>query len=372
MSNKYLIAAAGLAGILLAQPAVAEHYEQSSACEKTSRTMATACRFDVKDNYYETLANCRNLSSRSERKACARNAHAVRDEDNEFCGEVRDAREEACEILNEDRYDTDPLLTNSFVDPDLVPNVYPVNPYVSVAAGHTYVLRAGEDGEETVIVHVTKDTREILGVLCRVVVDIVVETSHDEESGAVEYEAVEVTDDWFAQTVSGDVVYCGEISRNYEDGVLRDLDGSFEAGIDFAKSGYLILNTPVWGLAHRQEFALGEAEDIVQYAAINTAPTEEEGGNNPKFSCGSDQCLQTFDFAPVDPESTEYKYYLPGTGFVLAVAMDDGEISGEREELICVGDSLDILSDDPECEIEDPEQLIEALCTLSPDTFCAD
>jgi len=372
--NKYLIVAIGLVALLLTAAASAGHRDRSSGCITTAKTMARACHYDVQDDYYETLANCQNLARRGERKSCSRDANRARTEEFEFCGDVREARVEACEILDEDRYDTDPLLANDFIDPNDVPDVYPPNPYVSVAAGHTYVLRAGEDGEETVVVHVTEDTREILGVLCRVVVDIVVETSEDEDTGEVEYEAVEVTNDWFAQTDSGDVVYCGEIARNYEDGVLRDLDGSFEAGLDFAKSGFLALNTPVWGLAHRQEFSLGEAEDVIQYIGIGTAPTEEEGGNNanPKYSCGVDKCLQTFDFAPIDPESTEHKYYIPGIGFVLAVGMEDGEISGEREELVCLGDSLDVLSDDPDCGIANPEILLEELCRLSPDAFCGD
>lgn len=372
MLIRYMTVAVGLAALLLLLPASAEHGERTTPCVQTAKTMVRACHFDVQDNYYETLANCQNVAGRSDRRACYREAYSTRREEFEFCGDVKEARVEACEVLNERRYDEDPLLTNDFIDPNLVPDVYPVNPYVSVAAGHTYVLRAGEEGEEIVIVHVTEDAREILGVMCRIVVDIVVEASEDEDTGDVEYEAVEVTDDWFAQTVTGDVVYCGEIAQNFEDGVLRDLDGSFEAGLDFAKSGFLVLNTPVWGLAHRQEFALGEAEDIVQYIGIGTAPSEEEGGNNPNFSCGTDQCLQTFDFAPIDPESTEYKYYIPGTGFVLAVAMEDGEITGEREELVCIGDSLDILADDPDCEIADPEALMDELCTLSPDTFCGD
>lgn len=374
MLNKQLIAAVGLIAALLVSPASAGHRDAPSVCIQTAKTMLKACRYDVRDDYYETLANCQNITQWNDRRACFRDAYALKREENEFCGEVREARGEACEVLYEDRYDPDPLLVNEFVDPNLVPDVYPVNPYVSVAAGHTYVLRAGEEGEETVVVHVTEDTREILGVMCRVVVDIVVEASIDEDTGDVEYEAVEVTDDWFAQTVAGDVVYCGEVARNYEDGVLRDLDGSFEAGLDFAKSGFLALNTPIWGLAHRQEFSLGEAEDIIQYVGMSTAPTEEEGGNteNPKFSCGTDKCLQTFEFAPIDPESTEYKYYLPGTGFVLAVAMEDGELTGEREELVCLGDSLDVLSDDPDCGIADPELLLEELCKLSPDAFCSD
>ncbi|HJP04984.1 MAG: hypothetical protein CL799_06865 [Chromatiales bacterium] len=81
-------------------------------------------------------------------------------------------------------------------------------------------------------------------------------------------------------------------------------------------------------------------------------------------------CLQTFEFAPLEPESTEFKYYLPGIGFVLAVSMEDGEFDGEREELVCIGDSVDIL-EDPECEIDDPEVLLEELCEIS-DAFCAE
>jgi hypothetical protein len=322
----------------------------------------------VRDNYYVALANCDNLATRHDRRSCSRDAYREKREESDFCGEVREARVEACEVLNEDRYDVDPLLVNDFIHPDQVPGEYDRNPYVSVIAGHTYVLRAGDEGQELVVVHVTDDTREIQGVECRIVVDVVVEESM--QDGEVEYEAVEVTDDWFAQTVDGDVVYCGEIARNFEDGVLRDLDGSFEAGLDSAKSGYLALANPVFGIAHRQEFALGEAEDIIQYLGSNTAPSEEEGGNNPGFSCGSDQCLQTFDFAPIDPSSTEYKYYLPGVGFVLAVAMEDGELTGEREELVCVGDSLDVLSEDPTCGINDAEALLEELCRLAPDAFC--
>ncbi len=50
--------------------------------------------------------------------------------------------------------------------------------------------------------------------------------------------------------------------------------------------------------------------------------------------------------------------------------MEDGEITGEREELVCVGQSLDVLSDNPDCGIGDPEALLEELCKLSPDAFC--
>ena len=51
--------------------------------------------------------------------------------------------------------------------------------------------------------------------------------------------------------------------------------------------------------------------------------------------------------------------------------MEDGEITGEREELVCIGDSIEILSD-PACGIDDPEELLEELCEVAPDAFCND
>jgi len=370
MLNKQLIVAIVLAVAFLAPPTFARDRYETTACERTATTMFQACRYDTRDDYYETVANCQNLATWGERKKCYSEAYAERRDEMEFCGDVKEAREEACEVLNEERYDVDPLLAYKFVDPDKVGDSIPPNPYVSVVAGHTYVLRAGEEGEEIVVVHVTEDTREILRRSCRVVVDIVVEES--EEDGEFEYEVVEVTDDWFAQTVDGDVVYCGEVARNFEDGVLRDLDGSFEAGIDFAKSGFLVHATPRWGEAHRQEFSLGEAEDIVQYVGFSMEPETGNNENNPDFSCDTSiGCVQTYDFAPVEPESTEFKYYVKDVGFVLAEAMEDGEFTGEREELMCVGDSLAVLSDDA-CGIADPELLLEELCALSPSAFCGD
>jgi hypothetical protein len=343
------------------------HNKATTSCERSARDMFSACRSAVRDDLYTTNANCRNIVDGGERRECFVEAFHARKEGLESCRDVLEARAGACELLGENRYQ-DALLNadNVFIDPDQVPGVYPPNPYVSVAAGHTYVLRTGEEGEETVVVHVTDETREILGVACRVVLDVALEVETDE--GAVEYEAVEVTDDWFAQDEIGNVYYCGEISRNFEDGILRDIEGSFEAGRDFAKAGELIRTFPAADDAHRQEYALGEAEDIVRYLDTMTAPADDEGGDNEVFPCSPNKCLKTFEFSPLEPESTEFKYYLPGTGFVLAVDVEDGEFTGEREELVCVGDSLDVLAS-PACGIEDPDALLEELCAQSA-AFC--
>lgn len=364
---------AALAALFSSPAALAwgNHHDNSN-CEKSAGSMLKACFFDVRDDLNETIASCQHIADRGDRWACYSSAYTAKGEDSEECGAVHEARVEACEVLDEDRYDPDPLLdpANIFVDP-----ATPVltNPYVSVEEGHTYVLRVGEideDPEELVVVHVTGETRDVLDVPCRIVVDIVFEMS--EEDGEVEYELVEATDDLFALTTAGDVVYCGEVSRNYEDGILRDLDGSFEAGIEWAKAGTLILREAIPGLAHRTEFAPGDAEDIIQYVTTEGGPTEDQGDEVEGFECDGG-CLQTFDFAPLDPESIEFKFYLPDVGFVLAVGMEDGEVV-EREELACVGGSLDTLYD-AECGIGNAEQvdaLLEELCKVSPDAFCAD
>lgn len=371
MLCKKITCIALLASISVSASVFASDDDEESACQKTAGTMLHACKLDIRDDFYTTLANCLNIDDRTARRDCARDAKATRQEEAANCGDVFDAREEACDVLDEDRYDPDPLLDPaiSFIDPAQVPGVYAANPYFSLEAGRTYVLRAGENFEETDVVYVTDELRDVEGVSCRVVADIVLEVSED--AGAVDYEGIEATDDLYAQDVDGNVYYCGEISRSFEDGVLRELEGSFEAGREYAKSGILIRAFPAIGDADRQEFSLGEAEDIVEYVDLATGPGPDEGGDGPAFACGADGCLKTFEYGPLEPAASEFKYYLPDTGFVLGVAMEDGEVTGERDELLCAGDSLDIL-DDPACGIANTGALLDELCKLSPDAFCSD
>ena len=39
---------------------------------------------------------------------------------------------------------------------------------------------------------------------------------------------VEVNHDYYAQALNGDVHYCGEVARNFEDGALSNLDETFQ------------------------------------------------------------------------------------------------------------------------------------------------
>lgn len=353
--------------VLMIQPAFAN--DGDTPCEKTADKMFGACRLDVGEEKKVTLANCLNFSDSADSKGCREGAREAAAEERELCGDQHEARLEVCDLLGEFRYDPDPLEDPSieFVELDEIGQVGGPAPnrYFDLTIGHTYVLRAGEEFEETVIVHVTDETAEVNGHECRIVVDAAVEAEIDEED-EVDYLALEFTDDLYLQDTVGNVYYCGEVSRNFEDEILDNLDGSFRSGVEFAKGGTLIKAFPMIGTSHRQEFALGEAEDVVTYVDHSAIPDEEV----EFFPCAPTGCLKTLDQAPLEPESTEFKYYVPDVGFVLAEALEDEELTGEREELVCVGDGLDILFD-AECGIENPEELLEDLCDLASQ-FCPD
>lgn len=373
--NKYLIIMlAGLAMIgITSGQAVASGYDHGdNFCSQTAKTVFKACRYDVKDDFNETLANCINIEDEDDRALCNDEAKQAKKEDGESCKEQKEARFDVCDLIGEVRY-ADPLKDPgiAFVDPDDIGDGIDPNPYVNMTVGHTYVLRAGEDFEETVIVYVTDEVREAEGtdedepVKCRVVADVGMVYEED-EPGIYEWVVDEYTDDYFAQDEDAIVYYCGEISRNFEDGYLDNLDGSFFSGVEFAKAGVLMRNDIGGGEVDRQEYAIAEAEDLVEYLDDSAYPADE----NLLYPCPVGGCRMTHDSSALEPESTEFKYYIAGTGFVLAVALEDGEITGEREELVCDGSSLDILTTSCGFAEDQAEKLVEKLCEVAPQVFC--
>ena len=401
--NKCLIIMlAGLAMIgITSGQAIASGYGHGHGdnfCSQTARTVFHACRFDVFDDFNETKANCINIDDDGDRKECIDDAREAKREDWKGCRDQKEARFGVCDLIGEDRY-ADPLQDSlitfvDFEDDEGDPiNPSTLNRFVNLTMGHTYVLRAGEDFEETVIVHVTDEVREVEReegldpVQCRVVIDAVMVREEAEEEGEeAEWVVDELTDDYFAQAAVGNpldgdgnlvdsnVYYCGEISRNYEDGYLDNLDGSFFSGFEYAKAGVLTRQHPMVGQVDRQEYAIAEAEDLVEYVNLNANLVGVEVSEDFDYGCtGVDgDCLKTFDTSALDPESTEFKYYKAGVGFILAIGMDEGEVE-DREELVCYGESLDILTADANpCGLEDAEGLLEKLCELSPNAFCVE
>jgi len=336
------------------------------ACSTHARLLHRACFADRQDDLLVHRADCVYVVSKEDEAECFADARMEAAEKAEECDEVYEARLDLCELVGEERFDVE-FDPEDFVDPDDIGDGVDPNPYWPLTAGHTHVIIA--DGEVTVVT-ATDETIDVGGLPCRVIRDLVFEEAEDDEGG-IEYEAVEVTQDWYAQHVNGDTIYCGENTYEIEDGLIDNTDGSFANGTDRARAGFLVRAFPMIGEGDRQEMATDEAEDYVRYESLAATPSDSEGGDVEAFPCAGD-CLQTFEVNPRDPGQAEYKYYLPGTGFVLATKLDEnGEPTGEREEVSCIGDSLDILND-PSCGIADPAALFDALCAWAPEALCAD
>ena len=173
------------------------------------------------------------------------------------------------------------------------------NPYFPLPPGATYSFEGISEGHrESDVVTVTKDTRTILGVDCVVVRDVV----------RVEGEIAEKTFDWYAQDRYGNVWYFGEDSAEYENGRVSDRSGSWEAGVEGAQPGIIMLADPAPGARYRQEFFAGEAEDLAEVVALDAAATVPYGSFQ--------DLVVTKDSTPLEPNLLEKKYYAPGVGVV--------------------------------------------------------
>ena len=284
--------------------------ENTAYCSKTTRVAFNACKQGIKDDFWQAKGICINISDDEARNDCFTDASVEKTEGKQLCHEQREARNEVCEAIGESRYDPqiDPA---NFVNPLEIGNTVAANTYMPLVQGFTRIYEAGD---ETITVVVTGETIEIMGVTCIVVRDTV------EEDGKL----IEDTDDWFAQDTDGNVWYFGEISKNYDDGLLDNLDGSWKAGKDGAKAGIVMKAAPEAGQVYRQEWALAEAEDMGE--VLNTSATE----SSPAVSCNG-TCLQTHDYTPIEPEVNEHKFYAPGIGVI--VGYEDAEPE-DREELV--------------------------------------
>jgi hypothetical protein len=199
------------------------------------------------------------------------------------------------------------------LDPaDFVPVID--NPYRPMAVGSRWVYREtdGRGGRQRVEVTVTDRTKTILGIRATVVHDVVTEDG----------QLVEDTYDWFAQDRWGNVWYLGEKTVEY-DGGKTSTAGSWEAGVDGAYPGVVMPGTPETGLAYRQEYYEGEAEDEGEILGLD---------ERVEVPFGSfEDVLMTRDTTPLEPDVVEHKFYARGVGPVLALAVSGG--SG-REELV--------------------------------------
>jgi hypothetical protein len=190
------------------------------------------------------------------------------------------------------------------------------NPYWPMTPGTRWTYRetAPDGTRQKVVVTVTGRTKRIAnGITARVVRDTA------SEDGAV----VEDTLDWYAQDRAGSIWYLGEATKEYENGKFKSAAGSFEAGVNGAQPGIIMPAKPAPGMAYRQEYYRGQAEDRGSIFSL---------GEQAEVPAGHyKDVVMTRDLNPLKPKSLEYKFFARGVGPVLAIGISGGD---DREELV--------------------------------------
>jgi hypothetical protein len=176
------------------------------------------------------------------------------------------------------------------------------NPYFPLAPGTRWVYQGESDGEvERIEVVVTEERRDIQRISAVVVRDTV----------SIGGEMVEDTFDWFAQDREGNVWYLGEDTHEFEDGVEVSTEGSWEHGTDGALAGIVMPADPAAGDAYRQEYYVGEAEDMGEIIEVGARKTIGLGVY--------EDVVVTEDWTPLEPDVVENKWYAPGVGNIYEI-----------------------------------------------------
>jgi hypothetical protein len=181
------------------------------------------------------------------------------------------------------------------------------NQWLPFTPGSMWVYESvgGEDTERIEVV-VMDETHEVMGVETTVVRDTV----------TVDGELVEDTFDWYAQDTEGNVWYMGEETAEYENGEVVSTAGAWEAGVDGALPGIVMLADPAVGDAYRQEYYPGEAEDMAEVVRVGASEEVAEGS--------FDDLVVIEEWTPLEPDVIEEKSYAFGLGVVLEEVIEGG------------------------------------------------
>jgi hypothetical protein len=186
------------------------------------------------------------------------------------------------------------------------------NPYFPLPAGTTYIY-TGVDEKKRMsdIFAPSRHTKVIDGVRTRIVNDRVV------LGGRV----TERTSDYYAQDRCGNVWYFGEDTAELDrHGHVTSTDGSFHAGVDGAQPGVYIQRHPQIGRKFRQEWYLGQAEDVYQAVSVKAAKKVPYGSFR--------RVLVTVETNALEPGIRDHKNYGRGIGSIV-----ENTVKGPTERL---------------------------------------
>jgi hypothetical protein len=283
--------------IMEAKPGIGDVYQQEHATGVAEDTAeVTALNGHVKTGF-ASFNNCllTTESSPLEPGVSEPKAYAA------GIGEVKEGSVAEGETLKLKSYQVGPAGFADVID----------NPLMPLLVGSTATYKGTESGESVKdVVIVTDQTKTVMGVTTRLVFDRVF------TSGVLS----EKTYDFFAQDKAGNVWYFGENSQEIENGKVVSREGSWEAGVNGAAPGIVMLAAPGVGDAYQQEFAGDVAQDQAKVLALNASAKVPFGTFN--------NCLQTREFTALEPGAVEDKFYAIGIGMVKSQS-----ISGDPEVL---------------------------------------
>ncbi|HTO53287.1 MAG TPA: hypothetical protein VMR50_07865 [Myxococcota bacterium] len=294
-------------------------------CSSLTSSAFQACKSSAESDGAIAEGVCRNLPAKDDQKTCLSDARDERQGAQQDCRDQRAARRDVCDQLGEAPYA--PSFAPADFDTDFVHPTHPNSLFpLKVGDQWTYV-----GGGELDHIEIRNATKSIEGVTCVVSHDVV----------TVDGALSEDTSDWIAQAKNGDVFYCGEQTAQYEtfpgddpnEPELVGTEGSFKTGRDGDLPGILMLAQPTVGAIYRQEFSLGTAEDLAEVLSTTYqfGQSADLDSNVPQalaqLLCSEGNCLVTREFSPLEPDTTERKYYAPGIGDFLEIEVESATVT---------------------------------------------
>jgi len=208
-----------------------------------------------------------------------------------------------------DQFKSDKKHETGFHPTDFTNSTMFTNPYFPATENKTYIYEGEtEDGMEHIEERRLNTFKIILDVKC-------IEVNFKAYLDGI---LIEEAFDWYAQDNFGTVWYFGEAVDNYnEDGTFKDHAGSWEAGVDGAEPGIIMLAHPRNGVKYREEFYPGHAEDEAQVIGTNLTV------NIPLATYTN--CIKTKNWTKLEPGIIEHKYYAPNVGLIKEVNLQAQE-----------------------------------------------
>lgn len=203
------------------------------------------------------------------------------------------------------------------------------NQFFPQVPGTTLIYKAETpDGCEWSRVTATNNTKVISvpgqdPITVRVVEDF--EYEDEDCGGIVPEELTEKTFDWYGQDNDGNVWYFGEDTQDCEgEGNCQPGGGAWEAGVNGALPGIIMLGDPDSGERYRQEFAEDVAEDWAKVMNLHGKPVLRLDDAFPPGEW--DNCLVTKEWNDLSPGSVEQKTYCAEAGGLVLVEEHSGKL----------------------------------------------